>query len=178
MATRNTVSQENLEMLARYHRWAGERLLSDLESISDEEWYRDEGLFFDSIHGTLNHLLLVDQLWLGRLLGRPITISGLDQQLHEKRQPLIRALRAQWQAAIDYAKSADATEGIPETRFINTRGEEYQLPKVPIFQHIVNHGTHHRGQISAVLTRNGHPAPELDLGYMLYDEADEVVDKA
>jgi len=164
--------QQNIEMLARYHRWAGERLLTQLAPLNADEWFRDEGLFFKSIHGTLNHLLLVDRLWLGRLIEKPININGLDDILYESREELIVALRQQWQVVLDYAASGDAFDGQSRVRFTNTRNEIYELNKFTIFQHLINHGTHHRGQISAVLTRCGYPAPELDLGYMLYEESD------
>jgi uncharacterized damage-inducible protein DinB len=49
--------------------------------LSDEGRKRDMGAFFRSIHGTLNHLILVDRLWLGRVTGQPFAIESLDQEL-------------------------------------------------------------------------------------------------
>lgn len=167
-----TVMQDSLERLGRYHQWAGEILLDHLASLDDEAWYRDEGLFFKSIHGTLNHLLLVDRIWLGRLQEKPYKIKGLDQELEANRQDLIDALRAQWQTVREYVESGNVTGARPEVEIVNTQGQRFTLEKVAMFQHLVNHGTHHRGQISAVLTRLGRPAPAMDLGYMLYEEAD------
>src|SRR5579871_4543981 len=71
--------------LARYHRWAHARLLAALAPIPDRDYYADQGLFFRSIHRTLNHLLLVDLLWHGRLTGKPFAVSGLDQELVKER---------------------------------------------------------------------------------------------
>ena len=50
--------------LARYHAWATQRLVaSNLQGLSDDEWHRDCGLFFRSVHRTVNHLLLTDNIW-------------------------------------------------------------------------------------------------------------------
>jgi uncharacterized damage-inducible protein DinB len=52
--------------MARYNRWMNERIYERCEKLSDTERKVDRGAFFCSIHGTLNHLLLGDRLWLGR----------------------------------------------------------------------------------------------------------------
>ena len=52
---------------ARYHVWATHRLLDAVSRVSDEDYKRDVGLFFKSIHGTLNHLLVGEcLLWQQR----------------------------------------------------------------------------------------------------------------
>ena len=53
-------AKEQLAQMARYHAWATERLLRSVASIPDGAYRRPCGLFFGSIHGTLNHLLLTD----------------------------------------------------------------------------------------------------------------------
>src|SRR5690606_17438558 len=57
-------------ILARYHRWAYGRLYERIDELGDADYHADRGLFFRSIHGSLNHLLLVDRLWLQRLEGQ------------------------------------------------------------------------------------------------------------
>jgi uncharacterized damage-inducible protein DinB len=166
--------QASLERLGRYHQWAGDILLDHLAGLDDDAWYRDEGLFFRSIHRTLNHLLLVDRIWLGRIREKPYEFNGLGDELEVDRHALVAALREQWQAVRDYIESGDAIGSKTESDITNTQGQRFTLEKVAMLQHLVNHGTHHRGQISAVLTRLGHPAPAMDLGYMLYEEASPV----
>jgi len=55
--------------LARYNRWMNEKIYAVASTLGDEERKRDRGAFFKSIHGTLNHLLVADRIWLGRLEG-------------------------------------------------------------------------------------------------------------
>jgi hypothetical protein len=72
-----------LTLMADHNRWINEKLYAVCSSLSDEERKRDMGAFLRSIHGTLNHLLLlVDRLWLGRVTGQPFPIESLDQELH------------------------------------------------------------------------------------------------
>src|SRR5687767_12328888 len=68
--------------MAQYNQWMNERLYECCARIPDEERKRDAGAFFKSIHGTLNHLLLGDRIWLGRFLGKPFAVTSLAQQLY------------------------------------------------------------------------------------------------
>ena len=73
--------------LARYHAWATARLLdeSNLASLSDEEWHRDCGLFFRSVHRTVNHLLVTDNIWHARFAEKHSLRMALDTELHRER---------------------------------------------------------------------------------------------
>ena len=68
--------------MARYNRWMNERLYELAAGIPDAERKRDMGAFFKSIHGTLNHLLLADRVWLGRFAGPVFTPRSLDQEMY------------------------------------------------------------------------------------------------
>ena len=69
--------------MARYNRWMYERIYGHCENLSDAERRADRGAFFRSIHGTLNHLLLGDRLWLGRFLAREFRVGTLADELYE-----------------------------------------------------------------------------------------------
>lgn len=56
--------------MAAYNRWQNENLYRAAAGLSDSERRRDRGAFFRSIHGTLNHILWADEVWMGRLAGR------------------------------------------------------------------------------------------------------------
>jgi len=81
-----SAAQEGATMLpgframARYNRWMNERIYGHCENLSDAERKADRGAFFRSIHGTLNHLLLGDRLWLGRFLAREFRVTTLLMQ--------------------------------------------------------------------------------------------------
>jgi uncharacterized damage-inducible protein DinB len=160
--------RHHCHLMARYHGWGFERLYAEIDTLDEDEYRRDAGLFFGSIHGTLNHLLLVDHVWHGRLVQQPFAIESLRDTVEADRHALRARLLARPAVWIDYlAGLDDATlAGIAEFRKID--GSPAALPRASCLLHVFNHGTHHRGQISAVLTRVGAAAPEMDLPYFLY----------
>ena len=68
--------------MASYNRWMNQRLYSVCAELPDRERKEDRGAFFKSIHGTLNHLLVGDKVWLARFFGESFQIEGLDQELY------------------------------------------------------------------------------------------------
>ena len=91
-------SPEWLGALARYNRWMNDKLYALATTLSDEARKRDQGAFFKSIHGTFNHLLLADRVWLARFHGVTIPegfigpgIRSLDQELYGRRPETVPA---------------------------------------------------------------------------------------
>ncbi|HEY1227160.1 MAG TPA: DinB family protein, partial [Ramlibacter sp.] len=71
----------NYRWLARYNRWFNERLYDACERLPDDERRRDRGAFFGSVHGTLNHLVWGDKLWLARFAAQGPTFAALSPGL-------------------------------------------------------------------------------------------------
>lgn len=63
------MSLEWVAALARYNRWMNDKLYERIATLDEEDRKRDMGAFFGSIHGTLNHLLVADRIWLARFGG-------------------------------------------------------------------------------------------------------------
>ena len=164
--------REQLELLARYNAWATRRLLAAVAALPDADYRRPLGLAFGSVHGTLNHLLVAEHaLWRPRFAEGLSPTLALDTELESDRQRLAQRLQdgadawapllAQWSEArlvgrLDYRKR----DGTPVS-----------FPFAATLLHMFNHGTHHRGQVSAALTQLGQPAPELDLMHLLAAES-------
>ena len=157
--------------LARYNVWATARLLDAVRGLSDADYRRDTGLFFKSIHGTLNHLLVGEHhLWFVRFAEGSSPRVALDAELESDRARLDGRLRegaARWAPLI---ASWEAARWDGTLDYTTMRGATASLPFAATLAHVFNHGTHHRGQISAVLTALGQPCPELDLVYFLQAE--------
>ena len=158
--------------LARYHVWATHRLLDQhLAPLSDDDWQRDCGLFFRSVHRTVNHLLLTDNIWYARFAESQSPRIPLDTELHTDRAALVQALRAavpRWGA---WLATLDASRFEGELVYTRDNGEAVRIPFAPALGHVFNHATHHRGQLTAALTGMGGPGPELDWVYLLQQEA-------
>ncbi len=161
----------HFQLLARYNVWATHRLLEVVEKLSDEDYRRDVGLFFNSIHGTLNHLLVGEHmLWYPRFARGESPKLALDDEIEPVRERLAQALRggsANWKPLIESWPGA-RFDG--KLAYITTNGQALSLPFAATLSHVFNHGTHHRGQITAALTMLNQPCPVLDLVYMLQEE--------
>lgn len=157
--------------LARYNAWATGRLLAAVAQLSDADYRRDAGLFFRSIHGTLNHLLVAEHLlWFRRFAEGVSPQVALDAEAEPDRARLAERLAqgaACWLPLIE-GWPADRFDG--ELRYTTMRGRAVALPLAATLAHVFNHGTHHRGQVTAALSAQGQPCPELDLVYMLQEE--------
>ena len=157
--------------LARYGAWATARLYEHVDRLTDDEYRRDVGLFFGSVHRTLNHLLLAEHhVWYPRFAEGISNRVALDTELETDRAALEARLHeagARWVPLIAtwpegrYAGTLD---------YANTKGVPQSLAFAVTLAHVFNHGTHHRGQISAALTAMGYEAPVMDLVFMLQAE--------
>src|SRR6266566_7958258 len=85
------VTINQFRQLAAYNRWANSRLYAVALDLSDQGYRLHIGVFSGSLHGTLNHLLLTDRLWLRRLTGEGEHPNRFDAILYEDRAELTRA---------------------------------------------------------------------------------------
>ena len=162
----------HFQTLAHYNAWASQALLTALKRVPDDDYRRDCGLFFKSIHGTLNHLLIGEhRLWRARFEGAVPQIASLSQELESDRTALASGLLLEAQAWMPLIASWDAPRFDGLLQYTTLRGTAQSLPFAATLAHVFNHSTHHRGQITAALTAMGRPAPELDMVYMLQAQA-------
>lgn len=173
MATLNTASiwHRHFSGQVRYHVWATHRLLEAVSRVSDADYRRDVGLFFKSIHGTLNHLLVGEHLlWYPRFAKGASPVLALNSEIEPDRERLAQALKggaANWSQLIA-TWPVERFDG--QLSYTTMRGTSANLPFAATLAHVFNHATHHRGQITAALTHLGHDCPELDMVYFLQAE--------
>ncbi|MGE0340887.1 MAG: DinB family protein [Xanthobacteraceae bacterium] len=153
-------------MFASYNAWANERIYNAAEKLTAEEYRADRGAFFKSVHGTLNHILVADRIWMKRFTGQGDAPNRLDAILHEDFVSL-RAARDREDARIE-AYIGQLTEDELASTFTYTtitNPKQVTQPLSPALDHFFNHQTHHRGQAHAILTglRGRDFAPSLDL---------------
>ncbi|CAM4800904.1 unnamed protein product [Rotaria magnacalcarata] len=117
--------------MAFYNRWAFRQLYSTLDNhISDENCYADNGLDFRSIHGTLVHLLLSSKLWYNRLT------ATISHSIQDEKYPMKLILI-----------------GLVQQMNGNTQSPIHERNRGEASGHVFNHTTHHRGQITAIITK-------------------------
>lgn len=144
------------QTFSSYNRWMNERLYAACAGLSDAERKRDRGAFFRSLHGTLNHGLLGDRIWLARFLGEVHPVSSLDQELYSDFAELQQE-RAATDAAIDaYVAGLDASAFAGTLRYQSVvNPASRSLPLWLALTHFFNHQTHHRGQLTTLLHQAG-----------------------
>jgi uncharacterized damage-inducible protein DinB len=152
------------QTMAEYNRWMNDRLYDCCAQLSDDERKRDVGAFFKSIHGTLHHLLLGDRIWLGRFTGEPFPVKSLDQELYSNFAEL-RAERTaidifilEWVSSLS---EADFSGELSYTSVVNPKPRRY--PFWFAIVHFFNHQTHHRGQLTTLLSQRGIDPGVMDL---------------
>jgi uncharacterized damage-inducible protein DinB len=165
------LAKKQLALMARYHAWATERLLTSVASIPTESYGKACGLFFGSIHGTLNHLLLTDsEIWYPRFVSVPATSLALDAELESDRAILASRLIAATARWSGYVESLDEPALADDLRYTMTTGQARVLPIPSALLHVFNHATHHRGQITAAISMLGFEYQPLDLPFLIFSE--------
>lgn len=153
---------------AQYNAWLNGRLYELIASLTEDQRRRDMGAFFRSIHGTLNHILLTDRIWLGRISKHPhgfrslektplvFEFESLAQILYESFSELAEQRRETDTAIQRWV--AELTPEILESdlSFSRSTGEKMVAPFWHIVSHLFNHQTHHRGQVTTLLSQLGH----------------------
>ena len=158
---------EHARLQARYNRWMNEKVFAAAARLPEAAYRADRGAFFGSIHGTLNHLVLVDRFWLGWLQGPPERFASLDQELHADLARLA-AERARLDGRIEaWAAGLTAETLAGETTFESlTMGTRNTIATWPCVIHLFNHQIHHRGQVTTLLTQAGCDVGATDLHKM------------
>jgi uncharacterized damage-inducible protein DinB len=152
------------QMLAAYNAWANRRLYDAASRIPEADYRVDRGAFFGSLHGTLNHLLLGDRIWLSRFTGEGSEPSALDAILYDDFANLRAARESEDERIIRYVDSLTDAALAGTIRYRTTRNPaDIEQELAPLLIHFFNHQTHHRGQAHCLLTELTGEAPSLDL---------------
>jgi uncharacterized damage-inducible protein DinB len=153
--------------LARYNRWMNRKLYALAAELDDEQRKRKMGAFFESIEGTLNHILLADRIWMARFtgdasayasrdrFGQLIPFEGLSQILY----PVFTDLaynRELLDRQIEFWAQHLTSDHIDSTfSYFTTTGQRFSQPLWQAALHFFNHQTHHRGQVTTLLFQLG-----------------------
>lgn len=153
-----------LTLMAHHNRWMNEKLYAVCGRMREDERKRDMGAFFRSIHGTFNHLLLVDRLWFGRIVGQPFAVTSLDQELQADFSELAAEqakMDAEVQSFVTGLAAVQLVEPVHYLSFL--KKQPVTLPLGLILVHLFHHRTHHRGQLTTLISQLGHDFGDTDL---------------
>jgi len=168
------MSVDALRALARYNTWMNAKLVEVAGRLDDETRKTSRGVVFGSIHGLFNHLLVADRIWMARFVGTELEpgemapgIRALDQELFADFAEFVDA-RVTMDAQIEAWAATLTEQALEAPLVIGTR-----RPTMPLWcsaVHFFNHQTHHRGQLTALLSQAGEDFGVTDLVAMLRAE--------
>ncbi len=161
------IDSEFARTMATYNRWMNERLYALCGRLPDADRRRDLGAFFRSIHGTLDHLVYADLAFLSRFTGDPREVPALGTELYSEFREL-SAVRQSVDARLVAWAEGLSEEWLrsPFTYTSKVDGLTRTLPAWILVGHLFNHQTHHRGQLTTLLTQLGHDIGVTDLPFM------------
>jgi len=154
---------EDLRRLLEYHYWARDRVLDAAATLSHDDLTRDLGGSFPSVRDTLVHLYAAERVWCSRWLGEsPASLSPGDTFDD------VAALRQAWaehEARMRSVLESFGEEGAERVvEYRDTRGKTWRQPFGEMLQHVVNHGSYHRGQVTTMLRQmQAAPPASMDL---------------
>ncbi len=156
------VSKDVLLTHLDYTRWASARLVDAASKLTPEELTRDFGTADKNVLGTLVHVYAADRIWMARVKGEPpARFIDPEKDMH------LSVLQNDWPKLLDewtaWAKSLNDESIRGRLAYKDLKGNAYETPAWQILLHVVNHGTHHRGQVSGFLRAMGHVPQPLDL---------------
>lgn len=166
--------QEQVRGFAKYNREFNLSMLTKLAQMSDSERKKDLGAFFGSIHGTLNHILLADRIWLGRFakvfpdmasLQHAALVhefSSLRQELCSDFAIFVPERQATDEVITNWAEELTDTRLAETMRYTNSQGQVREHSAWLAVAHLFNHQTHHRGQITTLMNQLGYDAGITD----------------
>jgi len=146
----------------RYHRWATSQVLQQTTPLPSEELVKDLKGSFHSIYDTLVHLFQADSIWLDRLEGRPTGVLA-DYEAPGCTFELSEAWMKVLDKMVGWGDELTEADWSREMSYKTLAGVPYNTPIWQMVLHVVNHGTHHRGQIISMLRQLGSKPKGLDL---------------
>ena len=156
------MNKQDVEYLYEYNRWANARLLDAASKLTPEQFSRDLQSSHRSVRDTLAHILAAEWIWLERWKG--VSPNAL---LSPSEFPTVESLETRWAVVEgDYTEFlSGVTDGSLATviAYTNTRGEEWAYPLGRMLQHVMNHSSYHRGQVTTMLRQLGAQVNPVDL---------------
>ena len=158
---------EQFEMLSQYNSWMNKNIFSICDSLSDDTRNKDMGAFFGSIHRTLDHILYGDKAWLERLRDGTYTPRDINETLYLSWDDL-KQERFIVDDEIDaWVRSLDENQlNQMHTYTSNVDGKQRSVPYWSLVHHIFHHQTHHRGQLTTLLSQLGIDFGSTDIPFM------------
>lgn len=164
------MTPEEIRSLYDYNAWANRRALDAASALTPEQFSKPLGSSFSSVRDTLAHICGAEWIWLERFQGRsPSSLPDTTQFADAA------SLGSHW--AGQETRLLDFVRGLTQTdldRVLEYKTLKFGVYKNPLWQsmqHVVNHGTYHRGQVTTMLRQHGAQPILTDLMHFYRERA-------
>lgn len=161
------ITVEYCRMMAEYNVWMNERLYQCCQAMEDTARKKDRGAFFGSIHGTLNHILYGDLAFMSRFTGTPEEVPELGVELYSDFEDLQKARQELDTRMTNWSEGLTPDwlqQSLTYTSKVDNRART--APHWVLVAQMFNHETHHRGQITTLLSQIGLDMGSTDIPFM------------
>jgi uncharacterized damage-inducible protein DinB len=164
------MSPDEMRLLYEYNAWADHRSIDAAAALTDEQFTRPLGSSFASVRDTLTHIYGGEWIWLERFQGRPTT--GLPEA---SQFATLSSLRARWmEQEVSLLKFVNRLTQEDLNRVLEYKTLNFGVYRNPLWQsmqHLVNHGTYHRGQVTTLLRQLGAQPIATDLMHFYHERS-------
>jgi uncharacterized damage-inducible protein DinB len=152
------MTRHDLDHLVQFNFWARDRIVAAVRTLDIDQYTRDLRNSFSSVRDTLVHLYSAEWVWLSRWEGTSPT-TPIDPAIYPDLDSLMRAWHELERRFRDYVSAVgDDVERVIDYRLMN--GTPGRSAFWQMLQHVVNHGTYHRGQVTTMLRQLGATPPK------------------
>jgi uncharacterized damage-inducible protein DinB len=162
--------REHFRTFAAYNKWANSKLYDAAEGLSEDDLNRNLNAFFGSVMGTLNHILVADQIWMRRIDNQGSQPESLDTVLYENFSELRQNRHIADERLVQLLETISEQEIRQDLTYTDMSGNPRQDPFREVLAHMFNHQTHHRGQCHHLFSQLGKTPPSLDLIYFAREQ--------
>jgi uncharacterized damage-inducible protein DinB len=153
------MTRSEVQTLLDYHYWARDRLMESVRQLSPEQFTRDLGSSFRSVRDTLAHLHGAESVWYSRWKG-----ESPPAPLPAERFPDVASVEAAWRELEGQVRAFfDPIDdrGLQRSAvFKNAAGVPGSFELWQMLQHVVNHASYHRGQVTTMIRQLGADPPK------------------
>ena len=175
---------KNLQLMSQYNQWMNQKVYQTAQKLDHEILTQDQGAFFCSILGTLNHIFVADVIWLRRFSQHPqqyqnlnhlpelASYTALDQIFANDLEAWYQSRNQLDRVIINWCQEISLVDLEYSLQYTDTKGQQYQKNFGQLIQHFFNHQTHHRGQVSTLINQQGSDLGVTDLLMIIPEQLD------
>jgi uncharacterized damage-inducible protein DinB len=161
------ISADYCHVMTGYNQWMNERLYALCHTVDDTERKRDRGAFFGSIHRTLNHILYGDLAFMSRFTGDPAVVPEIGVDIFDDFDDLSRSRAYLDERMCEWSSTLTPKWLEQELTYTSkVDGVTRTVSRWILVAHMLNHQTHHRGQITTLLSQMGLDVGSTDIPFM------------